>query len=133
MVEPTIANPSWLDEVIAKISFIYHDEFTLVSAGKAEEYHPVHGSCQRCTYRFVFRDGIPQRLPNEDGLRLMKIIKQAAHIAQADPPLVSTKNKKGQHDFADWAWVPQGAEMWIFLEAPLLPRADAAPPGRAHS
>ena len=113
--------PPWLDDVIAKISFIYLGEFKLVSIGRFEDYTEKHGSCFRCTYKFVFNDGVQQKLPNEDGDRLMKLIKQASKIAEANPPLVPTKIK-GQHDFSDWGWTPTGAEMWIFLEVPKDPQ-----------
>lgn len=118
MVEIPVANPAWLDEVIAKISFVYLDEFKLVSVGRTEDYHEKHGSCFRCTYRFVFRDEVEPKLPpDEEGARLMKLIKQAAKLAKADPPLVQTRIR-GHHDFADWGWTPTGAEMWVFLEIP---------------
>ena len=106
---------AWLDEVIRKIAFVYQDDFTLVPAGRTEEYHPKHGSCQRFTYRFVFAEGAYQALPNEEGMRLMKLIKQAAVLAKAEPTLVSTRTK-GRHDYADWGWSTEGAEMWIFLK-----------------
>lgn len=115
MAELPVDRYAWLDDVIRKIAFVYADSFNLVPAGRAEEYHEKHGSCQRVTYRFVFRDGVLEQLPNEDGDRLMRLIKQAAKIAKANPPLVPTI-AKGRHDFADWGWTPEGAEMWIFLQ-----------------
>ncbi len=109
---------AWLDDIIRKISFVYQDDFQLLPAGREESYEEKHGSCQKCTYRFVFRDGVEPKLPpDKEGARLMRLIKQAAKIAKADPPLVQTRIR-GHHDFADWGWTPTGAEMWIFLEIP---------------
>jgi len=105
---------AWLDEVMVKISRVYQDEFLLVPAGKEESYEEKHGSCIKCTYRFVFAENAQQVLPNEEGMQLMRLIKSAARAAQANPPLVSTRIKS-KHDFGDWFWDERGALMVVFL------------------
>lgn len=105
----------WLDDVIRRIGLAYDTLFELVPEGRVEETNEKHGRCQKFTYRFVFHEGVQQVLPNEDGPILMKVIKMAALVNRANPTLIPTMIK-GKHDFCDWGWTPEGAEMWIFLK-----------------
>lgn len=124
MASTSVNRYAWLDEVVGKIARVYADEFDLVFAGREDVYQPKHSSCQKVTYRFVFKEGAPQVLPNEEGTQLMKLIKGAARVAKADPPLVSTRIN-GQHDFAEWGHLEEGTFMWIFLDVPKDPQKES--------
>jgi hypothetical protein len=106
----------WLDELLCtQISNVFADEWTLEHVETKEEYNEKHGSCIRCTYRFVWNEDATRRvLPMEHGDALMRLIKNAAKRAKAE--LVATKIKS-RRDFCDWGWTPEGeALMWIFLD-----------------
>jgi len=109
----------WLDKLLCEeVSGLFADEWTLEHQGNEEIYHPKHGSCIRCTYRFVWNPNLSaqqQQLPLAFGNNITRLIENAAKGSKAD--LVSTMTK-GKHDFGDWGHTPEGSLMWVFLEVP---------------
>lgn len=116
---------TWLDDLMRQINLLYQDRFELVPGGLWSAHREIvdlkyHGRVVQVCYRMMFptEEDNPRnrRLPYEEGLELMNLIKAAA--VGAHPGLVKTMTR-GKHNFCDWYIMPDGhGEMRIYLEAP---------------